>query len=144
MLHFWLHSFASIRLFLLIFCGNTAACVSGCNYFRWWRRSGAHGEINADTVASSSSETGCQRMHPKFILPITILRYLLKFYSNRTYLMYASRFCCTIFVLQVAAAKPSAALIRMVVAAWSFLLTTVDERALNPRIWQELVFRISR
>lgn len=44
------------------------------------------------------------------------------------------------FVLQVAAAKPSAALICMVVAAWSFLLTTIDERALNPKIWQELVF----
>ncbi|XP_042018330.1 interferon-related developmental regulator 1-like isoform X1 [Salvia splendens] len=37
----------------------------------------------------------------------------------------------------VVAAKPPAAVISMVVTAWSFLLTTVDERALNPRSWQD-------
>ncbi|XP_047955468.1 interferon-related developmental regulator 1-like [Salvia hispanica] len=37
----------------------------------------------------------------------------------------------------VVAAKPPAAVISMVVTAWSFLLTTVDERVLNPRTWQD-------
>ncbi|KAL1540328.1 interferon-related developmental regulator 1-like [Salvia divinorum] len=37
----------------------------------------------------------------------------------------------------VVAAKPPASVISTVVTAWSFLLTTVDERALNPRSWQD-------
>lgn len=45
-----------------------------------------------------------------------------------------------IFVLQVSAAKPSAEIINMAISSWSFLLTTMDERSLNPRSWQELVF----
>ncbi|PIN20743.1 Interferon-related protein PC4 like [Handroanthus impetiginosus] len=39
----------------------------------------------------------------------------------------------------VATAKPSPAMITMVVSAWSFLLTTVDGWALNPKSWQESV-----
>ncbi|KAI3460155.1 hypothetical protein Pfo_016818 [Paulownia fortunei] len=39
----------------------------------------------------------------------------------------------------VAAAKPSPAMITMVVSAWSFLLTTVDGWALNPKSWQESI-----
>ncbi|KAG8390960.1 hypothetical protein BUALT_Bualt01G0137800 [Buddleja alternifolia] len=39
----------------------------------------------------------------------------------------------------VASAKPSPAMIAMVVSAWSFLLTTVDARALNPKSWQESI-----
>ncbi|PIN03127.1 hypothetical protein CDL12_24345 [Handroanthus impetiginosus] len=37
----------------------------------------------------------------------------------------------------VTAAKPSPAVITMVVSAWSFLLTDVDGWSLNPKIWQE-------
>ncbi|KAI3465267.1 hypothetical protein Pfo_021930 [Paulownia fortunei] len=37
----------------------------------------------------------------------------------------------------VVAAKPSPAMITMVVSAWSFLLTTMDGWSLNPKIWQE-------
>ncbi|XP_057794332.1 uncharacterized protein LOC131010688 isoform X2 [Salvia miltiorrhiza] len=36
----------------------------------------------------------------------------------------------------VSAAKPPAAVISMVITVWSFLLTTIDGRALNPRSWQ--------
>ncbi|KAL0366271.1 UNVERIFIED_CONTAM: hypothetical protein Sradi_3517200 [Sesamum radiatum] len=37
----------------------------------------------------------------------------------------------------VAAAKPSPTVITMVVSAWSFLLTTMDGWALNPKSWQD-------
>ncbi|CAA3005316.1 interferon-related developmental regulator 1-like [Olea europaea subsp. europaea] len=39
----------------------------------------------------------------------------------------------------VAAAKPLPAMITMVVSAWSFLLTTMDGWALNPKSWQESI-----
>ncbi|KAK4387599.1 Interferon-related developmental regulator 1 [Sesamum angolense] len=39
----------------------------------------------------------------------------------------------------VAAAKPSPTVITMVVSAWSFLLTTMDGWALNPKSWQESI-----
>lgn len=39
----------------------------------------------------------------------------------------------------VATVKPSAAVITAVVSAWSFLLTTVDGRALNPKDWQQSI-----
>ncbi|XWS24122.1 hypothetical protein CRYUN_Cryun28dG0073700 [Craigia yunnanensis] len=35
--------------------------------------------------------------------------------------------------------KPSAAVITAVVSAWSFLLTTMDGRRLNPKLWQESI-----
>lgn len=37
----------------------------------------------------------------------------------------------------VSAAKPSAEVMNMVISSWSFLLTTMDERSLNPRSWQD-------
>ncbi|XP_073124078.1 uncharacterized protein [Henckelia pumila] len=43
----------------------------------------------------------------------------------------------------VAAAKPSLAMIMMVVSAWSFLLTTMNGRTLNPKIWQESISYLS-
>ncbi|XP_011074362.1 interferon-related developmental regulator 1 [Sesamum indicum] len=39
----------------------------------------------------------------------------------------------------VAAAKPSPTVITMVVSAWSFLLTTMNGWALNPKSWQESI-----
>lgn len=39
----------------------------------------------------------------------------------------------------VATSKPSPAVIAMVVSAWSFLLTTMDGWALNPKSWQESI-----
>lgn len=39
----------------------------------------------------------------------------------------------------VATAKPSPAVITMVVSAWSFLLTTMNSWALNPKSWQESI-----
>ncbi|XP_073031653.1 uncharacterized protein [Primulina eburnea] len=43
----------------------------------------------------------------------------------------------------VAAAKPSVAMITMVVSSWSFLLTTMNGRTLNPKIWQESITYLS-
>ncbi|KAK6116007.1 hypothetical protein DH2020_008276 [Rehmannia glutinosa] len=43
----------------------------------------------------------------------------------------------------VAVAKPSPAMITMVVSAWSFLLTTIDGRALNAKSWQESISYLS-
>ncbi|XP_075485070.1 uncharacterized protein LOC142524836 [Primulina tabacum] len=43
----------------------------------------------------------------------------------------------------VAAAKPSLAMITMVVSAWSFLLTTMNGRTLNPKSWQESITYLS-
>ncbi|KAM7520944.1 hypothetical protein LguiB_019906 [Lonicera macranthoides] len=43
----------------------------------------------------------------------------------------------------VVAMKPSPALITAVVSAWSFLLTTIDGRTLNPKSWQESISYLS-
>ncbi|XP_075496183.1 uncharacterized protein LOC142533331 isoform X2 [Primulina tabacum] len=43
----------------------------------------------------------------------------------------------------VAAAKPSLAMITMVVSSWSLLLTTMNGRTLNPKIWQESITYLS-
>ncbi|XP_073316272.1 uncharacterized protein [Primulina huaijiensis] len=43
----------------------------------------------------------------------------------------------------VAAAKPSLAMITMAVSSWSFLLTTMSGRTLNPKIWQESITYLS-
>ncbi|KAL6527346.1 hypothetical protein OROGR_016436 [Orobanche gracilis] len=43
----------------------------------------------------------------------------------------------------VAAAKPSPAVITMVVSAWSFLLTTIGGRELNAKSWQEPISYLS-
>ncbi|XVF64178.1 hypothetical protein PTKIN_Ptkin09bG0147200 [Pterospermum kingtungense] len=43
----------------------------------------------------------------------------------------------------VIAVKPSAAVITAVVSAWSFLLTTMDGRRLNPKLWQESITFLS-
>ncbi|KAL6554740.1 hypothetical protein OROHE_007479 [Orobanche hederae] len=43
----------------------------------------------------------------------------------------------------VAAAKPSPAVITMVVSAWSFLLTTMGGREINAKSWQESISYLS-
>ncbi|KAL6518165.1 hypothetical protein OROMI_033866 [Orobanche minor] len=43
----------------------------------------------------------------------------------------------------VAAAKPSLAVITMVVSAWSLLLTTIGGREINDKSWQESISYLS-